>query len=116
MITVSLPDSPLRLVPGAVWRFVVPTWLSCGVVSPFSPGGFWKGCVAKLPAINPDSTKFYYPIWLSIVDSTWFVQGKKLARETFSGPGQIEINLCALLSFCKKIEKISLAKFLSERV
>ena len=65
MITVSLPDSPLRLVPGAVWRFVVPTWLSCGVVSPFSPGGFWKGCVAKLPAINPDSTKFYYPIWLS---------------------------------------------------
>ena len=48
MITVSLPDSPLRLVPGAVWRFVVPTWLSCGMVSPFSPGGFWRAVANEI--------------------------------------------------------------------
>ena len=59
MITVSLPDSPLRLVPGAVWRFVVPTWLSCGVVSvgisAFSPGVFGKtvGVANEIAAIYP---------------------------------------------------------------
>ena len=41
----------------------------------------------------------------SIVDSTWFVSGKNLARETFSGLVQNESKAFRLISICTKHRK-----------
>ena len=73
MITVSLPDSPLRLVPGAVWRFVVPTWLHSGSrvgwyhrFRPAVSGKDYRLC-SEIDHVYPMDSSTGYPIWLSSV-------------------------------------------------